>query len=133
METWAGWKAQKHSKHVLKQSQGVPWWLSGLRLWCCHCCSSGYYCGVGLSPCPGTSACHGHGQKKPQSQMKHIYGLRPLGCQTKIFPGHLTKKHFIHEAPTNIQLSLRNRVWGMLLSSNRIKCRRNKYKILHLH
>ena len=61
-----------------------------------------------------------------QSQMKQIYGLRPLGCQIKIFPSHLTKKHFIQEEPINIQLSLRNIVWGMLLYTNKIKCRRNK-------
>lgn len=22
-----------------------PWWL---RIWCCHCCGSGYCCGAGL-------------------------------------------------------------------------------------
>ena len=24
---------------------GVPWWLSGLRIWCCYCCGSGCCCG----------------------------------------------------------------------------------------
>ena len=27
---------------------GVPWWLSVLRIWCCHCCGSGYFYGTGL-------------------------------------------------------------------------------------
>ena len=24
-----------------KVTAGVPWWPSGLRIWCCHCCGSG--------------------------------------------------------------------------------------------
>ena len=32
---------------------GVPWWLSGLRIWCCHCCGYG----------PGISTCCGYSQK----------------------------------------------------------------------
>ena len=37
---------------------GVPWWLSRLRIWCCHCCASGYRCGMGLISGLGSSACH---------------------------------------------------------------------------
>ena len=33
---------------------GVPWWLSGLRSQCCHCCGSG------LIPGLGTPVCRGH-------------------------------------------------------------------------
>ena len=29
---------------------GVSWWLSVLRLWRCHCCSSSSCCSVGLVP-----------------------------------------------------------------------------------
>ena len=28
----------------------VPWWLSGLRIPCCLCCSSGHCCGAGSVP-----------------------------------------------------------------------------------
>ena len=28
----------------------VPWWLSVLRIHSCHCCGSGYSCGVGFNP-----------------------------------------------------------------------------------
>ena len=37
---------------------GVPWWLSRLRIWHCHCCGSGCCCGVGLIPDLGTFSCH---------------------------------------------------------------------------
>ena len=40
---------------------GVPWWLSGLGIWHCHCCGSG---GTGLIPGPEVSACCGLSQKK---------------------------------------------------------------------
>ena len=43
-------------------SHGVPWWLSGLRIWHCHCSSLGYCCGVGLIPGLRTSTCCEHGQ-----------------------------------------------------------------------
>ena len=39
------------SAYCFKKHQGVPLWLRGLRIWCCHCC------GPGLVPGPGTSTC----------------------------------------------------------------------------
>lgn len=36
---------------------GVPWLPSRLRICRCNCCH------LGLIPHPGTSSCHGHGQK----------------------------------------------------------------------
>ena len=39
-------------------------WLSGLRIWHCHCCGSDYSCGMGLIPGPGTSPCHRRLSKK---------------------------------------------------------------------
>ena len=33
---------------------GVPSWLSGLRIWLCHCCGSSYSCGVCSVPGLGT-------------------------------------------------------------------------------
>ena len=36
---------------------------SGLRIWHCHCCGSGYCRSAGLIPGLGTSACHGHAKK----------------------------------------------------------------------
>ena len=47
-------------------SMGVPWWLSELRIWHCHCCGLGHCCGVGLIPGPGISACHRQTHKKSQ-------------------------------------------------------------------
>ena len=40
----------------------------GLRIWCCHCCGSGYSCGVGSIPGLGTSACPGRDRKKKSSR-----------------------------------------------------------------
>ena len=45
---------------------GVLWWLSGLRIQRCHCCGSGYSCGTGSIPGPGTYTCLRHGQKNTQ-------------------------------------------------------------------
>ena len=46
-----------------KNALGVPWWLSGLRIWHGHCC------GVCLIPGPGTSACRGSGQKNKRDAL----------------------------------------------------------------
>ena len=42
----------------------VPWWLSGLRIWHCHCSGSGYCCDAGLIPGPRTFACWPWPKKK---------------------------------------------------------------------
>ena len=47
--------------------QGVPWWLSGLRIQHCHCCDLGHCCGKSSVPGLGTSVCCGHGQKKKKN------------------------------------------------------------------
>ena len=38
-----------------KGNLGVPWWLNGLRIWCCPCCGCGYCCGMGFHHWPGNS------------------------------------------------------------------------------
>ena len=45
-----------------KQDLGIPWWLSGLRIQCCHCY------GIGSIPGLGTFAWCGHGQKTQKSK-----------------------------------------------------------------
>ena len=40
--------------------QGVPWRLSELRVWSCHCCDLGCSCGVGSILGVGTSVCLRH-------------------------------------------------------------------------
>ena len=42
--------------------RGVPLWCSGLRIWSCHCSSSGHCCGTGSILGPGTFTCCRHGQ-----------------------------------------------------------------------
>ena len=43
---------------------GIPWWLSGLRIQCCHCYGLGGCSGTSLIPGPGTSMCHRCSQNK---------------------------------------------------------------------
>ena len=43
---------------------GVPWWLSGLRIWQCHCYGSGHCCGRGLISGPRV-----HPKKKKRIKM----------------------------------------------------------------
>ena len=50
------------SKTLKRKHRGVLWWLSGLRIWHCHCCGWGSVLG------PGTSVCCVHGPKNPQTQ-----------------------------------------------------------------
>lgn len=56
---------------------GVPRWLRGLRVRCCH------YCGSGSLPGPGTSACDGRGQKKKKkngdTHSSSLRGVRIVG------------------------------------------------------
>ena len=58
----------------LKYSYGVPWWHSRLRIWYCHCCGLGCYCGMGSIPGPGTFTCCKGSQKSLLSNFKQ-YGL----------------------------------------------------------
>ena len=55
LKTWAC-KFYFLKKHG---SLGVPSWLSGLRIWHCQCCGSGYSCDIGLITGPGTYTCQG--------------------------------------------------------------------------
>ena len=52
--------------------EGVPWWLSGLRTWHCHCCSSGYCCDMGSVPGLGTSTCCRCNQKIDNKDMEYM-------------------------------------------------------------
>ena len=57
---------------------GVPWWLSRLRIWCCHCSSSGHCCGGAWTLGPGTSMCLRCGQReKKTKQNKTVLHLWP--------------------------------------------------------
>ena len=50
--------------------KGVPLWLSRLKIQHCHCCDSGYCCGVGSVPGPRTSAYCGYSQKEEKKKKK---------------------------------------------------------------
>ena len=49
---------------LLNLLDGVLWWRSGLRIQHCDCSNSGYCCGSGSIPGPGSFTCHGHGCKE---------------------------------------------------------------------
>lgn len=53
---------------LLRTSKEIFWgvlrWHSGIGIWRCHCCGSGYCYGSGLIPVPRTSMCHQCSQKK---------------------------------------------------------------------
>ena len=58
-----------HKQHVSHEGEehtikGISAWFSGLRIQCCHCCSSGHCCGGGFIPGLGTSTCHRYGKNK---------------------------------------------------------------------
>ena len=56
----------KTNKHFFR----ILFWHSELRIQCCCCSGLGHCCGLGLIHGPGTSMCHGHGQKNKQNQNK---------------------------------------------------------------
>ena len=51
-------------RHKTRLFDRVPWWLSGLRIQRCHCCGSGYSCGMGLIPGLRTFTCYGYSPRK---------------------------------------------------------------------
>ena len=58
-----------------EETTGVPWWLSGLKIWCCFCC------GAGSIPSLGTSACLGCGQRKrKRKKRERKRQAPPLPC-----------------------------------------------------
>ena len=71
-------------------------WFSRLRIWCCHCCSSGYSCGTDSNPGLGTSICcrkkkrkkkrkNEKKKKKIQTRFSHFpRGQLWLGCATSL-------------------------------------------------
>ena len=59
-----------------RKVSGVPLGHSRLRIWCCHCRGSGCCCGMGSIPGPGTSTCHGQGQKKNRKVSVVLEGWR---------------------------------------------------------
>ena len=83
-----------------KYSLGLPWWLSGLRTWHCHGCSSGHCYGVALISGPGT-ACfrlgkhthtHTHTQALSWLQLRALlwrgFDLWPRNCMLQARQTH---------------------------------------------
>ena len=71
---------------------GAPWWLSRLRLRCCRCCGSSYYCGSGSIHGQVTPTCSQKTtkQKKPDAKplppsflSTHKHTISQEGPQTK--------------------------------------------------
>ena len=52
---------RNRGKRSLKvKGEGIPWWLTGLKIWRCRCRGMDCSCGAGLIPSLGNSACPGH-------------------------------------------------------------------------
>jgi len=51
---------------------GVPWWLSRLRILHCYCCALSHGCVAGSVPGSGNYTCHRHGQKEKYDKMNFI-------------------------------------------------------------
>ena len=58
-----------------KKLPRVPLWLSGLRIWHCHCCSLGFYHGASSVSGLGTSAHYGCGDTKERNFLKASFYL----------------------------------------------------------
>ena len=58
-------------QYLIEELWRVCWWLSGLRIHCCHCCGLG--CCYDAHSVPGleTSVCSGHSQKQKQYPQTH--------------------------------------------------------------
>ena len=80
----------------------VPWWPSGLRIWCCT--AVGWVAAVGsLIPGPGTSTCHRHGQKgkkkkegarAPPRKLLHTTEMDKKKKKKKEYPSKVILKYF---------------------------------------
>ena len=91
---WASWGGVLRNTTI-----GVPWWLSRLRIWHCHCYGSGCCCGTGSIPDPGSLVFLGHSQKKKKGNRNvilvvgvvalEIPVLFLLSTARKIFRGEL--------------------------------------------
>ena len=44
--------------------------FSRLRIWHCHCCDSGHFCGMSSIPSLGTSTCHRHGKERKEGRKR---------------------------------------------------------------
>ena len=76
---------------------GVPWWLSRLRTWHCHCCGGGLISGL------GTCACHGCGQKKKGLSSQRPKELLKLNSQEVNDPTKNGQKTCVNISPKEIR------------------------------
>ena len=58
---------------------------SGLKIWHCHCCGSGYSCGIGLISL-GTSICHRLSQRERERERERRKEGKLVGFNSKISP-----------------------------------------------
>ena len=74
----------EHFYYPPKESQGIPLWCSGLKIWGFHCSRSGRCYGMGSIPGRGSSTCHGHSKKKkePCNSYCHSHDDHPLAPHT---------------------------------------------------
>ena len=60
---WGWEEGLRVCQSIFIEGEGVTVWLSGKRIWCCHCCGMDYFCGAGLTSgleCSLFAATHTH-------------------------------------------------------------------------
>lgn len=60
---------------IVFKMMGVPWWIGRLRIWYCHSCDLGHYCGACSIPGLRTSTGHGRSKKKKKRQTDYFSSL----------------------------------------------------------
>ena len=82
---WPLWKRVR--KFLKKLKRGIPWWLSGLRIWHCPCCGTDLIFG------PGNSACHSHSTPNhPREKKKNTLKIEfPYDLAVLLLGIHLDK------------------------------------------
>ena len=97
----------------------IPWWLSGLRISCCHCCGLGCKCSKVLIPDPGTSVCWNCRKKKKRNQALFffLFWLNNVGFLKENFVVflHLQSStvlpHYIHLSLNHISTDMLSVLW----------------------
>ena len=110
-----------------KCTLGVPYWLSGLRIWHSHFCGSGCCCGTGLITGPRTSTCYEGGQKTKTKKKNGFllvfllswshsplsFTLAPGDCLSHRPPAHKSLSWVLHGGPRMRWLQMnKNRVFS---------------------
>ena len=86
---------------------GVSWWLSRVRIWCCHWSSLDHCCGVGWIPDLGTST--GCRRSKKKKKRKYLFT-----CSLRHFLSYIKYIYTIWALYSNTLIRLSIHLWALL-------------------